>query len=178
MIKTPWPGCMSSILNKKEVWDIYWTKRGFFRMFDLGTIKNKNIYIHGRVDDVINIRGHRIGSEEIESIILSHDKIIECCAVSTPDYYEGMIFNVFVVCQKNIETNEINKLISKNFGNYALPKNIYFIKELPKTRSGKILRRLLRDILITKKLSKDIDLSTMLNPYILKHLLSVIKDNG
>ena len=69
-ILSPWPGMMKNVINGKKEWDKYWDEKGSFKLFDLATIKNKNIYIHGRNDDVINIRGHRIGSEEIESSVL------------------------------------------------------------------------------------------------------------
>ena len=69
-ILTPWPGCMKRIINGNKEWKKYWDKSSNFRMFDLATINKQNIFVHGRVDDVINIRGHRIGSEEIESIVL------------------------------------------------------------------------------------------------------------
>ncbi len=62
---------MKNIINGKKEWKKYWSKKGYFRMFDLASIQNANIHIHGRIDDVINIRGHRIGSEEIESTVLS-----------------------------------------------------------------------------------------------------------
>ena len=73
-------------------------------MFDLATTNKKNVYIHGRVDDVINIRGHRIGSEEIESTVLQIKEIYECCAISVSDDIEGHVIFLFVVSEKsNIE---------------------------------------------------------------------------
>ena len=57
IIRTPWPGCMTDVINGEKIWNKYWDKNNFFRMFDLATIKNKNLYVHGRTDDVINIRG-------------------------------------------------------------------------------------------------------------------------
>ena len=62
-IENLWPGCMTSILNGHEEWVKYWDENNYFRMFDLATIKNNNVLVHGRLDDVINIRGHRIGSK-------------------------------------------------------------------------------------------------------------------
>ena len=86
---TPWPGNMKRILNSKKEWDNYWDANGNFRMFDLATKKNKNLFVHGRNDDVINVSGHRIGCEEIESTVLKIDKIFESCVISLPDEYEG-----------------------------------------------------------------------------------------
>ena len=176
-ILSPWPGCMKSILNGNQEWKKYWDKSGNFRMFDLATIKNGNIFIHGRTDDVINIRGHRIGSEEIESIVLRIKEIYECCAISVIDDVEGHIIYLFVVSKNNKLNDEISKKIVSNFGAFALPKEIYYLSELPKTRSGKILRRLLRTILINPKAKSFGDLSTMLNSKIIKEIKNKIINN-
>ncbi len=169
-ILTPWPGCMKSILNGNKEWKKYWDKSNNFRMFDLATIKNKNIFIHGRTDDVINIRGHRIGSEEIESVVLAIKDIYECCAISILNDLEGHVIYLFIVSKNNKLNNEISKKIVSNFGSFALPKEIYYINELPKTRSGKILRRLLRSILIDPYSKKHGDLSTMLNSKVIQEI--------
>ncbi len=173
LITQPWPGCMKKLLNRKKEWDKYWTKDKNFRMFDLATEKNNTVYIHGRIDDVINIRGHRIGSEELESVVLKNKNISECCAVSSPDIIEGNIFYLFVVSKNEKIDNNINNLINSVFGSFALPKKIYYLPELPKTRSGKILRRLLRNLLNKEKNIGDI--STMLNPNILKIIRKKLK---
>ena len=169
----PWPGIMSDVLNGKKVWNKYWDKRGKFRLFDLASKEKKAIYIHGRIDDVINIRGHRIGSEEIESILLTNDKVFECCAVSINDEIEGSKFLVFIVGKKNLNKNELIELVIKNFGTFAIPKNIITLSELPKTRSGKILRRLLRDIANNDYEINDI--STMINPHIINEIKNRIR---
>ena len=176
-ILTPWPGCMKSILNGNKEWKKYWDKSNNFRMFDLATIKNKNIFIHGRTDDVINIRGHRIGSEEIESVVLGIKEIYECCAISIVNDLEGHVIYLFVVSKNNKLNNEISKKIVSNFGAFALPKEIYYISELPKTRSGKILRRLLRSILISPYSMNYGDLSTMLNSKVIHEIKDKIVNN-
>jgi acetyl-CoA synthetase len=172
ILTKPWPGCMTGILGDKKQWKKYWDKENNFRMFDLATKYKNNIYIHGRTDDVINIRGHRIGSEELESVVLNNKNIIECCAVSVDDTLEGKVFYLYVVLKKKIDYQNINKLIKSNFGSFAIPKHIITLPQLPKTRSGKILRRLLR---ILSDQSKDLkklgDLSTILNP----EIISIIK---
>ena len=169
-ILTPWPGCMKSILNGNKEWKKYWDESNNFRMFDLATMRNKNIFIHGRTDDVINIRGHRIGSEEIESVVLGVKDIYECCAISILNDLEGHVIYLFVVSRNNKLNNDISKKIVSNFGSFALPKEIYYINELPKTRSGKILRRLLRSILIDPYSKKYGDLSTMLNSKVIQEI--------
>ena len=116
---------MTSILNGHEEWVKYWDENNYFRMFDLATIKNNNVLVHGRLDDVINIRGHRIGSEEVESTILSLKEIFECSAISIEDDLEGHIFYLFVVSKiKNLD-EKINSKIKSTFGVYALPKKSF-----------------------------------------------------
>lgn len=174
-ILNPWPGCMKNIVNGKKEFKKYWDNNGSFRLFDLATKKNNNIYIHGRTDDVINIRGHRIGSEEIESIVLKNTFISECSAVSVPNQLEGYQLYLFIVSNKE-DDNKINKSIINNFGYFALPKKIIYVSELPKTRSGKILRRLMRNMIIYNNTNKIGDITTIINKNIIYEILK--KLNG
>ena len=174
-IISPWPGCMKNVLNGKKEWNKYWDSDGNFKLFDLATKFKDNIYIHGRTDDVINIRGHRIGSEEIESTVLKINKIAECCAVSVDDEFEGSKINLFIVSSTKA-TKIIEREIFSNFGSFALPKKIIYVKELPKTRSGKILRRLLRSLLLNPDAKSYGDLTTMLNPKIISNIKNAIKE--
>jgi acetyl-CoA synthetase len=170
-ILLPWPGCMKNIINGPSFYKNYWDKKNRFRMFDFATKKNYSIEIHGRTDDVINIRGHRIGSAEIESILLQNKKIIEACTVAIPDDLEGNSFVLFLVTNNSKLINkEVQKSISANFGSFAIPKKIIYLTELPKTRSGKILRRLLRDILLKPSSKTFGDISTIINPEIIKEI--------
>ena len=172
-ISNLWPGCMIDVLNGLEQWKNYWDDLGRFNLFDLAKYDlKKNINIHGRIDDVINIRGHRIGSEEIESIILKNPNIAESCAVPILDKLEGNRIIIFLVLKnkKLINFDQINKLIFNYFGSYALPKKIYILSELPKTRSGKILRRLLKQIIENPKKNDYGDMSTIINPNIIKEV--------
>ena len=176
-IENLWPGCMINVLNGNKEWKKYWDNQSNFRMFDLATVKNNNIIVHGRIDDVINVRGHRIGSEEVESTVLKLKEVFECSAISIEDELEGNIIYLFVVSKlKNLD-KMINEKIKSIFGVYALPKKIYYLSELPKTRSGKILRRLLRDILLKPKLKNYGDLSTILNSEIVNEIQYVVKEN-
>ena len=173
-ITNPWPGCKKLINGKKE-FKKYWDRSGNFRMFDLATRVNKNIYIHGRTDDVVNVRGHRIGSGEIESIVLKNNFISECSAVSIPSKLEGHEIYLFVVSKKKND-NKINKCIISNFGNFAVPKKIIYISELPKTRSGKILRRLMRDLIIFNDIRKTGDITTIINKKIVYEIISKLNE--
>ena len=136
-----------------------------------------SLLIHGRLDDVLNIRGHRIGSAEIESTVLRLKEVSECSAISIEDDLAGHELYLYVVSNSKNLDKKINNKIKSIFGIYALPKKIYYLSELPKTRSGKILRRLLRDILINPKSNSYGDLSTILNSQIVNEIqLLVNKD--
>ncbi len=176
-VTTPWPGMMKNVINGKKEWNKYWDKKGNFKLFDLATKKKGNIFIHGRKDDVINIRGHRIGSEEIESTVLKINKVVECCVITLNDYLEGAKIFLFIVSKKNLD-HEIEKILISTFGTYAIPKKIYYISQIPKTRSGKILRRLIRNILENPKLKNYGDTSTILNYKSLENVKNAILRNG
>ena len=174
-ILSPWPGCMAGILNGKKVWKEYWDKKNNFRLFDLATKIKGNIFIHGRNDDVINIRGHRIGSAEVESNLLKLKNISEVCAISVQDKLEGGSIILFIVSKfKNV--GKINKNIIDHFGTFAIPKKIFFVNELPKTRSGKIVRRLLRMMYINPNKKNFGDLSTLGNSKIIENLRKEINE--
>ncbi len=168
---------MKNVINSKKEWDKYWDEKSNFRLFDLATKIKKNIYIHGRNDDVINIRGHRIGSEEIESTLLKIKKITECCVVTLADPLVGSRIYLFVVSDLIID-NQIDDIIISNFGTYAIPKKIFYVNEIPKTRSGKILRRILRDMLTNPNLKDYGDTTTILNPGSVKEIQEILKLNG
>ena len=177
-ITTPWPGCMIDVINGPAYWKKYWNKKKF-KLFDYGSFNKKNLIVHGRSDDVINIRGHRLGSGEIEAKILELKDIIEACAVSTEDLVEGAAMTIFVstnLPKKKFYLLESNiKLkIFNSFGSYAIPKNVYLVRELPKTRSGKILRRVLRKICMDKKTKDFGDLSTIINNNSIKNIKKAI----
>ena len=125
---------------------------------------------------MVNIRGHRIGSEEIESTILKLKQITECCVITLSDKIEGSKIYLFIVSNKNLDI-KIENLIISNFGSYALPKKIFYVNQLPKTRSGKILRRLLRNILENPQINSYGDLSTMLNKNSLKKIQKIANTN-
>ena len=163
-IKNPWPGRLIGTINKEKVFQNYFDKKFNFKLFDTGFFdNNKNLVIGGRTDDVINVRGHRIGSAEIESVLLGYKKIKEVSAIGIEDEMAGN--NIVIVASSNysINKNIIEEIIVKNFGSFAIPKDIIIIKELPKTRSGKILRRLIKQIYLDPKNKKFGDTSTIIN---------------
>ena len=176
-IKNPWPGCMIGVINGKKQFDRYWDNNSNFRLFDHASLdKNKNFVIHGRLDDVINIRGHRIGSAEVESVLLKDKNIHEVCAIGVTDELEGDLIIVFVASKHENLYQAIKKIITENFGNFAIPKRIFYIPEMPKTRSGKILRRLLRDLYYNPDTTEMGDLSTMVNPGSVDKIRKILKN--
>ena len=175
-ILTPWPGMMKNVINGKSEWNKYWDNKNNFRLFDLSTKKEKNIFIHGRNDDVVNIRGHRIGSEEIESTLLKLKKITECFVVTMDDKLEGSKIHLFIVSNVNLDS-QIEKIIISTFGTFAIPRKIFYVDQIPKTRSGKILRRLLRNILANPYATDYGDTSTILNLESLKNIQRMLKLN-
>lgn len=176
-ILTPWPGCMKKVLtNNNNDLKKYWDKKGQFIMHDLATKKNNSIYIHGRSDDVINIRGKRIGCEEIESTLQEITSINETCAVSIEDELEGNILYIFVISKVKLPSRIIIKKLKSNFGVFSIPRKIFYVKKLPKTKSGKILRRLLRDILINPNINSYGDISTIQDIDIIKEIKKTINE--
>jgi acetyl-CoA synthetase len=168
---------MIKIINGKKIWNSYFDKKRNFKLFDHGDFdKEKNLIVHGRIDDVINIRGHRVGSGEIESILLKNKKIKEACAIAVDDEIEAKKIILFVSLNKIISKNIIENIIISNFGTFLKPKSIFIIPELPKTRSGKILRRVLRQIYLNPNINNLGDLSTVLDKNILPVIKKIVKN--
>ena len=165
---------MKNIINGKNFFHKYFDKKNNFKLFDIGKLdSSKNLLVYGRSDDVMNVRGHRIGSGEIEDQILKINEIKEVCAVSCQDKLEGSKIVIFY--SKKIDTNDnllkkINLKIINYFGSWAKPEYVIELSQLPKTRSGKILRRLLR-VLINNPSEKNIgDVSTILDKKIINEV--------
>jgi len=154
-IKKPWPGMLRGIWgDKKRFKETYWSKwkKDVYFAGD-GAHRDKDGYfwIMGRVDDVMNVSGHRIGTMEVESAIVSHDDVAEAAVVGRPDDITGTAIVAFVTPKGDSDLgtgleDELRKHVTREIGAIAKPKDIRFTDALPKTRSGKIMRRLLRDI--------------------------------
>ena len=131
----------------------YWTQfKGMYFTGD-GARKDKDGYfwVMGRVDDVINVAGHRLGTMEIESALVSHQNVAEASVVGRPDEIKGTAIVAFVTLKGKLGgsdelRDELRRHVVKEIGAIARPDEIRFTENLPKTRSGKIMRRLLRDI--------------------------------
>ena len=142
-----------------------------------GALKDKDglIRVVGRVDDVIKVAGHRIATGELEAAINAHPKINECAVMGIPDEIKGEVPVAFVVYNEKNNIEEIKKEIigqvKKEIGPIALPKEIYLVDDLPKTRSGKIMRRILKRLFTGEELG---DLSTLANPEIVEKIKHII----
>jgi acetyl-CoA synthetase len=174
------PGLLRGIYKNPEKYlETYWNQYGKDVYFTSdGALRDENslIRIIGRVDDVIKVAGHRISTGELEAAINQHPDIIECAVIGVPDEIKGEVPVVFIVYKNNKANEEIKKevieQIKKEIGPIALPKDIYLVEDLPKTRSGKIMRRILKKILIKDDLG---DLSTLANPESVEKIKNTIK---
>ena len=136
--------------------------------------------ITGRIDDVLNVSGHRMGTMEIESALVAHPLVAEAAVVGRPDDLTGEAICAFVVLKRSRPTgdeakqiaNELRNWVGKEIGPIAKPKDLRFGDNLPKTRSGKIMRRLLRSIAKGEQITQDT--STLENPAILDQLAQTL----
>ncbi len=162
VIRQPWPSMLRGIWgdNKRYV-DTYWKKfnnRFYFAGDGARCDENGYIWIMGRVDDVLNVSGHRLGTMEIESALVSHDAVAEAAVVGRPDEIKGEAICAFVVLKSELSESLAEALrahVGNEIGAIAKPDEIRFADSLPKTRSGKIMRRLLRDIAAGREITSD-----------------------
>ncbi|MEO8496882.1 MAG: AMP-binding protein, partial [Planctomycetota bacterium] len=153
-VSHPWPGMLRGIWGDDARYqEQYWTKvPGKYLTGDNARQDDDGYYwIMGRIDDVINVSGHRLSTIEVESALVSHPKVAEAAAVGRPDEIKGQAIAVFVTIKGNAHPSEelraeLKQHVRKEIGALAQPDDIRFTASLPKTRSGKIMRRLLRDI--------------------------------
>lgn len=145
VITQPWPGMTAGCFKDAPRFRKYFSKEGFITG-DYARKEKGRIRILGRWDDVINVSGHRIGSAEVENAILAHPSAAESAVIGVPDAVTGEALCAFVVTKRGARATEkdIARAVRRALGGYASPKHIRFVDVLPKTRSGKILRRLLR----------------------------------
>ncbi|HIE64320.1 MAG: acetate--CoA ligase [Nitrospira sp.] len=154
VIKRPWPSMLRTIWRDPERFKSqYWSDIPGVYFTGDGARRDKDGYfwIMGRVDDVINVAGHRLGTMEVESALVSHPAVAEAAVVGRPDPIKGTAISAFVTLEgKHKPTEKLKKdlktHVTKEIGAIARPEDIRFTENLPKTRSGKIMRRLLRDI--------------------------------
>ena len=183
IIKNPWPGMLLTLWGDDEKYkNVYWSK--YPNCYYPGDYALKDsdgyLWLLGRADDILKIAGHRIGTAELESCIVSDCAVAESAVCGIPDEIKGEAIIVFAVLKdgvttdKNIlEKNLFNK-IRIDIGPIATPKQIYFVSKLPKTRSGKIMRRLLKSIASGEKIG---DTSTLDDPSAVTEIQKIITNN-
>ena len=154
VIRQPWPAMLRTIYGDDERYrQQYWGQVPHVYFTADGARRDEDGYfwIMGRVDDVLNVAGHRLSTMEIESALVHHEKVAEAAVVGKPDEIKGEGIACFVTLRGGVQpseelTKELREHVVKEIGALARPDEIRFTETLPKTRSGKIMRRLLRDI--------------------------------
>ena len=167
VIRNPWPGMLLGLWkDDKKYTDVYWSKfEGMYYPGDYA-IKDSDGYfwLLGRADDILKIAGHRIGTAELESSLVSHNDVIEAAVCGIPDEIKGESIIAFVILKENCTSSqeklliELRDVVRNEIGAIATPQQFYFVTKLPKTRSGKIMRRLLKSIVCGEKIG---DTSTL-----------------
>ncbi|QQS01518.1 MAG: acetate--CoA ligase [Austwickia sp.] len=154
VITKPWPGMLRGIWGDPERYkETYWGRWPSLYFAGDGAKKDTdgNIWVLGRVDDVMNVSGHRLSTSEIESALVSHPAVAEAAVVGATDEMTGQTPVAFVILRGGTEVTDelpeqLRSHVGKEIGAIAKPKSVMIVSELPKTRSGKIMRRLLRDV--------------------------------
>jgi acetyl-CoA synthetase len=165
----PWPGMLRGLYKDPERYkDVYWSK--FPGIYLAGDVSRQDgdgyFWIQGRADDVLNVSGHRIGNSEVESALVSHPKVAEAAVIGKPHELKGEAICAFVVPRHGVELSdelraELREHVGTEIGKIARPDELYFVHDVPKTRSGKIMRRVIRAKATGEKVG---DISTLANP--------------
>jgi len=181
VIKSPWPAMLRTLYEDHERYEYtYWKQyEGLYFTGD-GAWKDADGYfwIMGRVDDVLNVSGHRIGTMEVESALVDHHSVAEAAVIGKVHEIKGHAITAFVTLKEGFEgseqlAQELKKHVGKMIGAIARPEEIFFTYELPKTRSGKIMRRLLRDIAENRELG---DVTTLMDPQVVASIKDGFKE--
>lgn len=137
-------------------------------------------WIRGRVDDVVNVSGHRLSTAEIEAALIEHAAVAEAAVVGVADELTGQAVNAFVAVKGGVEVTEQLKKdlvlqVRKSIGPFAAPKAVFVVADMPKTRSGKIMRRILRKILAGEEDSLG-DITTLSDPGVVELIISTVRE--
>ncbi len=154
VIRKPWPSMLRGIWGDPQRYkEVYWTEvpGSYFTGDGCRQDKDGYFWIVGRIDDVLNVAGHRIGTAEVESALVSNQKVAEAAVVGRPDELKGQALVAFVTLKTGVKADsalrdELRRHVAKEIGPVAKPDDIRFAESLPKTRSGKIMRRLLKQV--------------------------------
>jgi acetyl-CoA synthetase len=183
ILTRPWPGMLRTLYRDDERYvETYWSKFGkdTYLVGDAARRdKDGYFWVIGRIDDVVNVSGHRLSTAEVESAVVSHPKVAECAVIGQTDEDTGQAICAFVTLEGTVPEGdekleqEIRDRVAQKIGKLARPKRIIWSADLPKTRSGKIMRRLLRDIAEGRELG---DVTTLRDPGVMKDLESKFGD--
>jgi len=183
VIESPWPSMLRGIYGDEERYrETYWSKFDGIYFPGDGARQDEDGYfwIMGRVDDVLNVAGHRIGTMEVESALVDHEAVAEAAVVGRADELKGQAVAAFVSLREGYDPgpklrDELKQHVVEEIGAIARPADIVFTADLPKTRSGKIMRRLLRDIAEGRALG---DTTTLADPSVVERLKQMYEEEG
>jgi acetyl-CoA synthetase len=175
ILDKPWPSMLRGVWGEDERYkETYWSRfDGIYFAGDGAKLDNDGaIWLLGRVDDVMNVSGHRISTTEVESALVSHPSVAEAAVVGATDAMTGQGIVAFVILRGGVPTSggdelvtELRNHVAKAIGPIARPRQVMVVSELPKTRSGKIMRRLLRDVAENRAVG---DATTLADPNVMR----------
>jgi acetyl-CoA synthetase len=189
VLDKPWPAMLRGIWGDEERYrETYWSRfadQGFYFAGDGAKYDvDGDIWLLGRVDDVMNVSGHRISTTEVESALVSHPTVAEAAVVGATDPTTGQGIVAFVILRGGVAQDEakgeqaikaLRDHVAKEIGPIAKPRQIMVVPELPKTRSGKIMRRLLRDVAENREIG---DVTTLADSSVMDLISSGLKDTS
>ena len=180
----PWPAMLRTIWGDDQRYqDTYWSRfEGVYFAGDGAKLdEDGDIWLLGRVDDVMNVSGHRLSTTEIESALVSHPKVAEAAVVGAKDEDTGQAVCAFVILRESAGdggadiVSELRAHVAKEIGKIARPRQIMVVPELPKTRSGKIMRRLLKDVAEDREVG---DVTTLADSTVMDLISANLKESG
>jgi acetyl-CoA synthetase len=184
VLRRPWPGMLRTLYREEERFvETYFSRFGR-ETYLVGDAARRDedgyFWVLGRIDDVINVSGHRLSTAEVESAIVSHPKVAEAAVIGQSDEDTGQAICAFVTLEGDLEGSDelvadLREHVAGRIGKLARPKRVIWSGDLPKTRSGKIMRRLLRDIAEGRELG---DVTTLRDPDVMKELEAKIAERG
>ncbi len=176
VLERPWPSMLRGLYKEDDRFvETYFSRFGKERYL-VGDAARRDsdgyFWVIGRIDDVVNVSGHRLSTAEVESAIVAHEKVAEAAVIGQSDEHTGQAICAFVTLRGDTDSSDelvdgIREVVATRIGKFARPKRIVWAEDLPKTRSGKIMRRLLRDIAEGRTLG---DVTTLRDPEVMKEL--------
>src|SRR3954470_1725334 len=182
-LRRPWPGMLRTLFKEDdrfvETYYSKWDETTYFVGDAARRDEDGYFWVLGRVDDVVNVSGHRLSTAEVESAVVSHPKVAECAVIGIQDEDTGQAICAFVTLEGDLEgsdqiVQEINEHVAQRISKIARPKRIIWAGDLPKTRSGKIMRRLLRDIGEGRELG---DVTTLRDPAVMEQIEEKVREH-